>query len=82
MTTKIQHSKPMRCIKSSSKREDYSNASLPQETRRSSNKQPNFTSKAAREKRTDKAYISRRKEIIKIRAKIENRDEENHRKDQ
>jgi len=32
---------------SSSKREVYSNTSIPQETRESSNKQPNFTSKAA-----------------------------------
>ena len=44
--------KPMGCSKSSSKREVYSNTSLPQETRKSSNKQPNFTSKATRE-RTD-----------------------------
>ena len=36
------------------KRQVYSNTSLPQETRKSSIKQPNFTSKAARERRTDK----------------------------
>ena len=40
--------------KSSSKREVYSNTSIPQETRESSNKQPNFTSKAAWESVTDK----------------------------
>ena len=39
---------------SSSKREVYSNTSIPQETRESSNKQPNFTSKAAWESVTDK----------------------------
>ena len=33
--------------KRSSKREVYSNTSIPQETRESSNKQPNFTSQAA-----------------------------------
>ena len=41
-------------IKSSSKREVYSNTSLFQETRKISNKQPNFTSKAARDRRADK----------------------------
>ena len=40
--------------KSSSKREVYSNTSLPQETGKSSNKQPNFTPKATRERGTDK----------------------------
>ena len=39
--------------KRSSKREVYSNTSIPQETRESSNKQPNFTSKAAWESVTD-----------------------------
>ena len=37
--------------KSSSKREFYSNTILPQETRNISNKQPNFTPKAIRERR-------------------------------
>ena len=46
--------KPMECSKSSSKKEVYRNTSLPQETRKSSNKQANFTSKAAWERRTDK----------------------------
>ena len=59
----------MGCSKSRSKREVYGNTSLPQETRKSSNKQANFTSKAAREKRTG-PKVSRRKEIIKIRAEI------------
>ena len=48
MTTKIQHSKPMGCSKSSSKRKVYSHTSLPQETRKTSHKQPNLTSKATR----------------------------------
>ena len=38
--------------KSSSKREVYSNSILPQETRNISNKQPNLTPKAIRERRT------------------------------
>ena len=41
----------MGCSKSSSKREVYSNTSLPQETRKISNKQPNFTPKAIGERR-------------------------------
>ena len=46
--------KPMGCIKSSSKREVYSNTILHQETRKISNKQPNLTLKASRERRTKK----------------------------
>ena len=46
--------KPMGCSKSSSKREVYSNTILPQETRNISNKQPNFTPRAIRERRTKK----------------------------
>ena len=44
--------KRMGCNKSSSKREVYSNTILPQETRKISNKQPNLTPKAIRERRT------------------------------
>ena len=40
--------------KSSTKREVHQNASLPQETRETSNKQPNFTSKATRKRRIPK----------------------------
>ena len=42
--------KPMGCSKSRSKRKVYSTTGPPQETRKSSNKQANVTSKAAREK--------------------------------
>ena len=35
----------MGCTKSISKREGYSNTILPQETRKTSNRQPNFTPK-------------------------------------
>ena len=64
----------MGCSKSSFKGEVYSNTSLPQEIRKSANKQPNFTFKAARKKRTEKTNVSRRKEIIKIRAGINEKE--------
>ena len=57
----------MQCSKSSSKRDIYSNMSPPQEIRKNSNKQSNFTSKAARETRPK---VSRRKEIKKIGTEI------------
>ena len=46
--------KPVRCSKSRSKREVYSYTSLPQETRKISNKQSNLTPKGTREIRTNK----------------------------
>ena len=46
--------KPMWCSKNSSKREVYCHTILPQETRNISNKQPNLTPKAIRERRTKK----------------------------
>ena len=54
----------------SSKREVYSNIVLPQETRKTSNRQPNFTPKTTGKRRTKKKIpkISRRGKIIKIRA--------------
>ena len=55
----------MRCSKSSSKREVYSNTILTQEARKTPNRQPNFTLKAT-VKRRKKIKINRRKEIIKI----------------
>ena len=64
----------MGCSKSSSKREVYSNTILPQEIRKTSNRQPNFTPKATGKRRIKKTKISRRKEIIKIRAKISGRE--------
>ena len=64
----------MGCSKSSSKREVYSNVIPPQETL---NRQPNFTPKTTG-KRPKK--ISGRKEIINIRAEI-NEKERNNSKD-
>ena len=48
------HSKPMWCIKSSLKREVYSNTILPQETRKTSSRQPNFTPKTTGKSRMKK----------------------------
>ena len=60
--------------KSISKREVYRNTILPQEIRKASHRQPNSTSKPAGKrktnKQTNKPKVSRRKEIIKIRADI------------
>ena len=60
----------MGCIKSSSKRKVYGSTSLPQEIRKISNKQPNLTPKELEKEEQTKPKVSRRKEIIKIRAEI------------
>ena len=60
----------MGCSNSSSKREIYSNSMSPQETRKISNKQFNPALKTTRERRTRKSKVSQSKEIIKIRAEI------------
>ena len=57
----------MRCRKSSSKREAYSNTSLLYRTGKISNKQSNITPKAIKEQ--TQPQVSIRKEIIKIREK-------------
>ena len=64
----------MGCSKSSSKRDVYTNTILCQETRNISNKQPNLTPKAIRERRTKNPKVSRRKEIIKIRSGIHEKE--------
>ena len=64
----------MGCNKSSSKREVYSNRILAQETRNISNKQPNLPPKAIRQRRTKNPKVSRRKEIIKIRSEINEKE--------
>ena len=58
----------MICNKSRSKREVYSNTILPQEIRKALNRQPNFTPKTTGKRIRKK--ISKRKEIIKIQADI------------
>ena len=47
----------MGCSKSSSKREVYSTKILPQETRKTSNRQPNFTPKTTGKKEEKKTKL-------------------------
>ena len=67
----------MSCSKSSAEREFHSDTSLPQETRETSNKQPNLTSKATGKEQQQKQKtlrVSRRKEIIKIKEEISEKE--------
>ena len=76
MTVKHNTSKLVGFGKSSSKRKVYSNTILPQERRKTSNRQPNITPKTKGKRRTTatktktKNKVSRRKEVIKIRAEV------------
>ena len=54
MTMKHDDRKPLGCSKGSSKREVYNNTTLPQLTRKISNKQPNLTPHEIRERKTKK----------------------------
>ena len=67
--TKHDEPKPMGHSKSSSKREVYSYTSLPQETRKISNNLTLHLKELEKEEQR-KPKVSRRKEIIKIRAEI------------
>ena len=71
----------MGCNKSSSKREVYSKTILPQEIRKTSNRQPNSTPKTTGKRRTKIPKISRGKEIIKIRAEIIEKEMKNNSED-
>ena len=51
----------MGCRESSSKREVYSNTILPQETGKTSNRQPNFTPKTTGKRRTEKKLAEGKK---------------------
>ena len=51
---KYDNSKPIGFSKSSSKKEVYSNTILPQEIRKTSNRQPNFIPKATGKRKTKK----------------------------
>ena len=51
MTMKQDNSKPMGCSKNSSEREVYNNTILPQETRKTLNRQPNFTPRTTGKRR-------------------------------
>ena len=55
---------------SSLKKEIHSITGLPQETRKISNKQSNFTLKRTKKEQQTKPSMSRRKEIINTRAEI------------
>ena len=57
---KHDNSKPVGCSKSGSKKEVYSNRILPQEIRKTLNRQPNFIAKTSGE-RTTTTKVSRRK---------------------
>ena len=70
----------MGCSKNIPKR-IYSNTILPQERRKTLNRQPNFTPKTTLKRRTKMPKIGRRKEIIKIQAEInEKRNERSNSK--
>ena len=65
----------MGCSKRSSKKEVYSNTILPQEARKRSNRQPNFIPKiTGKRRKKKKPKISRRKEIIKVQAEINEKE--------
>ena len=65
----------MGCIKGSSKREVYSNTILPQETRKTLNRTPNFTPETTGKKNNNNnKKHSRRKGIIKIQAEINKKE--------
>ena len=51
----------MGCSKSSSKRKVYSNKILPQETRKTLNRQPNFTAKTTGKRRAKKTKQNKQK---------------------
>ena len=64
----------MGCGKNSPKRKVYSSTISSQETRKTPNRQPNFTPKTIGKRRTEPPKISRRKEIIKLRAEINEKE--------
>ena len=70
MTMKTRQLKPVECSESSPKREVYSNIILPQETRKTSNRQPNFTPKQVEKGEQKTSKDGRWIEIIKIRTEI------------
>ena len=64
----------MRCHKSSSKREVYGNTILPQETRNISNKNLTLHLKQLEKEDQTNPKVSRRREIIKIRSEINEKE--------
>ena len=63
---KLNNSKPMGYSKSSSKREVYSNTILPQETRKTSNRQPNFTPKATWKRRRRTTTTRKKTKLVEV----------------
>ena len=61
-------------LKSSSKREVYSNTILAQETRKTPNRQPKFTPKSTGKRTTTTKKNSKRKEIKNIQAEINEKE--------
>ena len=72
----------MGCSKSSSKREVYSNIILLQETKTSQINNLTLHLKQLEKEEQNNPQVSRRKEIIKIRSEINEKNEENDNKDQ
>ena len=64
----------MGCSKSSPKRKVNGNTILPQKTRKTSNRQLNFTPKTTGKSRIKKKIKIRRQEIIKIQAEINEKE--------
>ena len=62
----------MECSKKSSKSEDYSNTILPQETRKTQINNQTLNLKQLEKEEQTNPKVSRRKEIIKVRAEINN----------
>ena len=71
----------MRLSKSNSNREVYSDTIIPQEARKPSNRQPNLHLKQLEKEKLKTLKVSIRKEIIKIRAEIIERNDGNNSKD-
>ena len=70
MKMKTHNRKPMELSKSSAEGKVHSNTGLPQEARKKSNKQPNLHLKQLEKEEMENPRVSRRKEILKIRAEI------------
>ena len=72
----------MRHCKNSAKGKVHSNTGIPQETRKKSNKNLTLHLKQLEKGETDNPRVSRRKEILKIRAEINAKETRDHSKTQ
>ena len=64
----------MGCSKSSLKKELFSNRILPQETRKTLNRQPNFIQKQLENENLKNPKVNNKKEIIKIKTEINKKE--------